>query len=111
MLPVVRDAERRWAEALSREFPELRGVICEDEAQAHREIEDADGALGTIPPPLLAKATRLRWLQSRQAAPPAGYYHEELVKHPVTVTNMREIFNDHISAHIMAFILAFARGL
>jgi hypothetical protein len=27
------------------------------------------------------------------------------------VTNFREIYNDHIGAHIMAFILAFARGL
>jgi phosphoglycerate dehydrogenase-like enzyme len=28
----------------------------------------------------------------------------------VVVTNFREIFNDHIGAHIMAFVLAFARG-
>jgi phosphoglycerate dehydrogenase-like enzyme len=27
------------------------------------------------------------------------------------VTNFREIYNDHIAAHIMAFVLAFARGL
>ena len=29
----------------------------------------------------------------------------------MTVTNFREIFNDHIGAHILAFVLAFARGL
>ena len=29
----------------------------------------------------------------------------------MVVTNFREIYNDHIAAHIMAFILAFARGL
>jgi len=29
----------------------------------------------------------------------------------VVVTNFRGIFNDHIAAHIMAFVLAFARGL
>ena len=60
---------------------------------------------------LLARAARLRWLQSHQAAPPAGYYYPELIAHPLTVTNMREIFNDHIGAHIMAYVLAFARGL
>ena len=27
------------------------------------------------------------------------------------MTNFREIYNDHIAAHIMAFVLAFARGL
>ena len=62
-------------------------------------------------PDLLAKATKLRWLQAPQIAPPAGYYYPELVEHPLQVTNFREIFNDHISAHIMAFVLAFARGL
>jgi phosphoglycerate dehydrogenase-like enzyme len=45
------------------------------------------------------------------AGPPAGWYYPELVRHPVTVTNMREIFNDHLGAHILAFVLAFARGL
>ena len=60
---------------------------------------------------LLRQATRLRWLQAPQAAPPAGYYYPELVAHPVVVTNFREIYNDHIAAHIMAFVLAFARGL
>ena len=29
----------------------------------------------------------------------------------MVVTNFREIYNDHIAAHIMAFVLAFARGL
>jgi phosphoglycerate dehydrogenase-like enzyme len=66
---------------------------------------------GTLTPDLLARATKLRWLQAPQAAPPAGYYFPELVAHPVVVTNFREIFNDHIGAHIMAFVYGFARGL
>ncbi len=74
-------------------------------------IVTADAAFGTLPADLLAKARRLRWLQAPQAAPPAGYYYSELVSHPLTVTNFREIYNDHISAHILAFVLAFARGL
>ena len=81
MLPVVREVERTWARDLARELPQLQVVICEDELQASREIEDADGVLGTLSPVLLAKARRLRWLQSRQAAPPAGYYYPELVTH------------------------------
>src|SRR5262249_18530758 len=60
---------------------------------------------------LLSKATKLRWLQAPFAAPPSGYYYPELISHPVGVTNFREIYNDHIGAHIMAFVLAFARGL
>jgi phosphoglycerate dehydrogenase-like enzyme len=76
-----------------------------------REIEQAEAAFGTPPPSLLARAPRLRWLQAPQAAPPAGFYHRELIDHPVVVTNFREIYNDHIGAHVMAFVLAFARGL
>jgi phosphoglycerate dehydrogenase-like enzyme len=53
----------------------------------------------------------LQWLQAPAAAPTAGYYSPELIAHPVTVTNLRGIFNDRIPAHIMAYVLSFARGL
>jgi phosphoglycerate dehydrogenase-like enzyme len=78
--------------------------------EAKRAIRDAEAAFGTLPPEVLAEARRLRWLQAPNAAPPAGFYYPELIAHPVEVTNFREIFNDHIGAHIMAFVLAFARG-
>src|SRR5262249_11514115 len=77
--------------------------------EAARDITQAEAAFGTIPPEVLRAAGKLRWLQAPQAAPPAGFYYPELVTHPVVVTNFREIFNDHIGAHIMAFVLAFAR--
>ena len=74
-------------------------------------IASADAAFGIIPPDLLREARRLRWLQAPQAAPPAGYYYPELVAHRVEITNFREIYSDHIGAHVMALVLAFARGL
>jgi phosphoglycerate dehydrogenase-like enzyme len=91
--------------------PGARVVVCADPEDARRKIADADAAFGTIPRELLAAAGRLRWIQAPMAGPPAGYYYPELVEHPAVVTNMREIFNDHLGAHIMAFVLAFARGL
>ena len=111
MLPPHSAVTREWARRLREELPEVRTVVAEDEAEAEREIAGAEAAFGRIPDHLLARAGRLRWLQAPQAAPPAGYYSEALVAHPVVVTNFREIFNDHIAAHIMAFVLAFARGL
>ena len=111
MLPPQNDIYRAWAARLAAEVPEARIVLVEDDATAEREIVDADAVFGRLPAGLLAKATKLRWLQAPQIAPPAGYYYPELVAHPLRVTNFREIFNDHISAHIMAFVLAFARGL
>ncbi len=111
MLPPQNDIYRQWAAKLATEVPEARIVLVEDEATAAREIIDADAAFGRLGADLLAKATKLRWLQAPQIAPPAGYYYKELIEHPLHVTNFREIFNDHISAHILAFVLAFARGL
>jgi phosphoglycerate dehydrogenase-like enzyme len=111
MLPPQSATTRQWAARVAAALPALTVVVAEDEAQAAREIGRAEAAFGTPSPPLLRQAGRLRWLQAPQAAPPAGYYHDALIKHPVTVTNFREIYNDHIGAHIMAFVLAFARGL
>ncbi len=111
MLPPQTQVTRGWAERLRAEIPEMALVLAEDEAAASAAIAQADGAFGRLDPQLLARATRLRWLQSPQIAPPAGYFFPELVAHPLVVTNMREIFNDRIGAHIMAFVLAFARGL
>ena len=86
-------------------------IVAENETEAAGAIARADAAFGTVSPSLLKAASRLRWIQAPQAAPPAGWYYPELIAHPAVVTNFREIFNDHIGAHIMAFILAFARGL
>ncbi|HUB45170.1 MAG TPA: D-2-hydroxyacid dehydrogenase [Acetobacteraceae bacterium] len=111
MLPPQSAITRDWAAKLAEQVPEVRVVVTDDAATAARELADAEAAFGQLPRELLAKAGKLRWLQAPQAAPPAGYYYPELIAHDVAVTNFREIYNDHISAHIMAFVLAFARGL
>jgi phosphoglycerate dehydrogenase-like enzyme len=111
MLPPQSATTRGWAARLAEAVPGLSVVVAENEPDARRAVRDADAAFGTLPDALLREAKRLRWLQAPQAAPPAGYYTDELIAHPVVVTNFREIYNDHIGAHIMAFVLAFARGL
>jgi phosphoglycerate dehydrogenase-like enzyme len=111
MLPPQTDLTRQWAKRLTETVPGMTLVLAEDSETAARTIATADAAYGTLPRDLLAQARQLRWLQAPQAAPPAGYYYPELIAHPLTVTNFREIYNDHISAHILAFVLAFARGL
>ena len=111
MLPPQSDTTRAWGKKLAQSVPEARVVIAEDAETAAREIVDAEGAFGWLNADLLGAAKKLRWLQAPQAAPAAGYYFPELIEHELAVTNFREIFNDHISAHILAFVLAFARGL
>lgn len=110
MLPPQSDTTRAWATRLKEAHPEVHVVVADDAARAAHEVADADAAYGTLSDGILEKAGRLRWLQAPAAAPPAGYFTEALVRHPLTVTNFRGIYNDHIGAHIMAFVLAFARG-
>jgi phosphoglycerate dehydrogenase-like enzyme len=111
MLPPQTDTTRDWGKRLAVTVPEACVVVVEDVDTAAREIVDAEAAFGWLGGDLLSKAKKLRWLQAPQAAPAAGYYYPELIAHPLVVTNFREIFNDHIGAHILAFVLAFARGL
>jgi phosphoglycerate dehydrogenase-like enzyme len=111
MLPPQTATTREWAARVAAVVPSLDVVVAEDLAHTARVMPAADAAFGTIPPALLKTARALRWLQAPQAAPPAGYYYPELIAHPVVITNFREIYNDHIGAHILAFVLAFARGL
>jgi phosphoglycerate dehydrogenase-like enzyme len=111
MAPPQTPKTRAWGARIAATLPELTVVVAETAADAERAAPDADAAFGTFPRELLRSAKRLRWLQAPAAAPAPGYYYPELVAHPVAVTNFREIYNDHIAAHIMAFVLAFARGL
>lgn len=103
--------QEHWPDLIREAVPGTEVVVCREPGEAEAAIVDADAAFGTITPELLARATRLRWIQAPMAGPPAGYYYPELVEHPVVITNFREIFNDHLGAHILAFVLAFSRGL
>lgn len=109
-MPPQSDVTRGWAVALRTHVPQMRVVVAESLDDARRELAHADAAFGSVPDELLDVATQLRWLQAPNAAPPAGYFSPKLVAHPTVVTNFRGIFNEHIAAHIMAFVLAFARG-
>src|SRR3984893_8433157 len=111
MLPPQTEQTREWGARLAAALSELKVVAAENHTHAAQVIAHADAVFGTIPPDLLRQAQRLRWLQAPQAAPPAGYYYPELIAHPVAITNFRDIYNDHIGAPAVAYVLAFARGL
>ena len=100
-----------WPEKIRAVVPDCEVALFDSPEAARGAIVDADAAYGDVVPDLLKRAKRLRWIQAPAAAPPAGYYTPELIDNKVVVTNQREIYNDHIGAHIMAFVLAFARGL
>jgi phosphoglycerate dehydrogenase-like enzyme len=80
------------------------------EAEALAEVGDADAFFGKITPPLLARARRLRWVQTPTASL-EHYVFPELIAHPCVLTNMRGLFSDVIADQVMGYVLCFARNL
>ena len=110
-MPPQDELTRWFAARLSDSMPGYHVVSPADDTEAAREIVDADAAFGWISPELLPTAQKLRWLQNPDAGPFFGYYYDELVKHPCVISNPRGIYFDHISHHVMMFVLALSRGL
>ena len=110
-VPEAADALRQWPDRLRADVPEAELHIAYSEAEAQPAIGAVEAAYGQMPPALFAQAANLKWLACPRAGPDPSFYHPALVASDVTVTNVRGIYNDHISAHIMALLLGFARGL
>jgi phosphoglycerate dehydrogenase-like enzyme len=89
---------------------ETRWINARDDAEALAEMPGADAFLGKITPPLLARADRLRWVQSFTVSL-EHYVFPTLVDHPCTLTNMRGLFGDVIADQVMGYVLCFARNL
>jgi phosphoglycerate dehydrogenase-like enzyme len=81
-----------------------------DQAEALRQMPDADAFFGKLTPPLLAAAGRLRWVQAPTASL-EHYLFPELTAHPCVLTNMRGLFSDVIADQVFGYILCFARNL
>src|SRR5579862_6854326 len=81
-----------------------------DDADAIEAIVDADAFFGKITPPMLARATRLQWVQSPTASL-EHYIFPALVEHPCVLTNMRGLFSDVIADQVMGYVICFARNL
>ena len=111
VMPPQDELKREFAVRLAADLPQYQVVAPETEEEARREIGDADAAYGWIPPHLLPLAGKLHWLQNPDAGPRVGYFYPEMNDHPFVICNPRGIYNDHISQHIMMFVLALAQGL
>ena len=88
----------------------MQVVNARTSAEAGVEIESADAFYGKITPELLARAGRLRWVQSPTASL-EHYLFPELIEHPSVLSNMRGLFSDVVADHVMSFVLCFARNL
>jgi phosphoglycerate dehydrogenase-like enzyme len=103
------DVDPSWPEKIRQAVPGAVVQAYGDPHEALTDIEDADAAYGTVPPELFVRAKKLRWICAARAGLGGDWFYEALVQSAVVVTNMRGSYNEHLSAHAMAFVLAFAR--
>ena len=87
----------------------LTVVNAADETAALDAMPGAEAFFGKLTPAMLAAAKRLRWVQSPTASL-EHYVFPALIEHPCVLTNMRGLFSDVIAAHVMTYVLCFARN-
>jgi phosphoglycerate dehydrogenase-like enzyme len=109
ILLLAPDVDPSRPEKIRRAVPGVVVKAFADPKGAADNIVDADAAYGTVPPELLARATKLRWICAARAGLGGTWFYDALVKSDVIVTNMRGIYNEHLAGHAVAFLLAFAR--
>ncbi len=103
------DLPADWPDKIRAAVPGIDVEAFDDASAAMDAIVDADAAYGTVPPELLARATKLRWIAAARAGLGGDWFYPELVAHPAVVTNLRGIYNESLSQHIMGLLLAFAQ--
>src|SRR5438874_5894494 len=109
ILLLAPDADPSWPEKISRAVPGAVAKAYADPKDALADIETADAAYGTVPLELFARAKKLRWICASRAGLGGAYFYGALVKSDVVVTGMHGSYNEHLSTHAVAFLLAFAR--
>jgi phosphoglycerate dehydrogenase-like enzyme len=103
------EVDPSWPEKIRRAVPGVVVKAFKDPLDALDDIADADAAYGTVPPELFARAKKLRWICAARAGLGGEWFYDALAKSDVVVTNMRGSYNEHLAAHAVAFLLAFAR--
>src|SRR4051794_12210874 len=99
-----------WVAAIRAMAGEMPVVAPATEAAALAAAAEAEGWIGRLTPAMFDSAPRLRWLQSPSISL-ESIVIPDLVESDVTLTNMRNIYNDHIANHVLALFLAHCRDL
>lgn len=98
-----------WPAAIRQAVPECEVLVFDRPEDAYEAIAEAEAAYGDIVPELFARAKKLRWIAAPRAGLGGDWFHQDLVKSDVVVTNTRGIFDDHLSHHLLGLIVAHSR--
>jgi D-2-hydroxyacid dehydrogenase (NADP+) len=91
--------------------PDMRVLVTRDQGEIEAALDEIEIAAGGFPRDLLTKARNLRWLQQWGAGADWLLRHPKAVELDFVLTNASGVHPIQISEHILALLLAFARGL
>ena len=91
--------------------PGVELLLARDAAEAARLAPQADAVLGVCTPELLAAGPRIRWIQSYSAGVERCVAIPALRERNVLLTNMQRVAGPVMAEHVLALVLAYARGL
>ena len=91
--------------------PDVELLLAKDMAEAVRLAPAADAALGFCSAELLAAGPGIRWIQSYSAGVERCVALPALRERDILLTNMQRVAGPVMAEHVMAMMLAWARGL
>jgi phosphoglycerate dehydrogenase-like enzyme len=91
--------------------PDMQVLVTRDRGEIEGVLDEIEIVACSFPCDLLPKAHNLRWFQQWQAGADWLLRYPEAVKLDFVLTNASGVHPIPISEHILAFLLAFARGL
>jgi phosphoglycerate dehydrogenase-like enzyme len=80
-------------------------------AEAAVLARDADAVIGSCTPDVLAAGSRIRWVQTYSAGVERCIAIPAVRERGILLTNMQRVAGPVMAEHVMAMMLAFARGL
>ena len=97
--------------ALKQAAPSVEFVPVRDAAEAVAKAADADAVFGLCTPEILAAGPRIRWVQWYFAGVERCVSVPGMRSRDVLLTNMQRVAGPVMAEHVIAMMLAFARGL
>jgi phosphoglycerate dehydrogenase-like enzyme len=91
--------------------PNAELVVCQNEAEALRNVEGASASYGFITRGLIRAGKNLRWVQQPSAGVEQLMEIPDLVESPIVLTNMQRVFGPPIADQALGYLLAFTRSL
>jgi len=91
--------------------PGVELLLARDATEAMSLAKDADAVLGLCTPELLAAGPNIRWIQSYSAGVERCVAIPALRERDILLTNMQRVAGPVMAEHVMAMMLAHARGL